>query len=88
MALAWQDAGRRSGDVDTEVLQPVCLRGIKEALAWVEMARSLCLYDAFTAVGAEVGWNGRRIFFASIKVYSGELLAPGRGLKELLLLVS
>ena len=84
MALPWQDDGSRSGDVDTEVLQPVCLRGIKEALGWVEMARSLCLYDAFTAVGAELAWNGRRIFFASIKVYSGELLAP----EELLLLLS
>ena len=88
MALPWQDDGSKSGIVDTEVLQPVCLRGIKEALGWSEMARSLCLYDAFTAVGADLAWNGRRMFFASIKVYSGELLAPGRGFKDLLLLVS
>ena len=79
-ALAIQD-GTMAGDGSRGFTAAVP-GGIKEALARSEEARSLCLYDAFTAVGAEVGWNGRRIFFASIKVYSGELLAPGRGFKE------
>ena len=82
MAAWWQQP---CGIVDRAF---TAARGGLKARPRSELARSLCLYDAFTAVGAEVGWNGRRIFFASIKVYSGELLAPGRGLKELLLLVS
>ena len=47
MALPWHDDGSSTSRVDRGFTGSVP-RGIKEALGWSEMARSLCLYDAFT----------------------------------------
>ena len=73
MALPWQDDGSSTSHVDRGFTGSVP-RGIKEALGWSEMARSLCLYDAFT-VGADIAWNGRGI------QQEGRVLCLNKGLQ-------